>query len=167
MLLVSSMFLANLSSGVVLPWLLITFMNIKNLSRRYEYIQVAATAIVVLLGFSVSQKIGFFLNEYSAGNTIIGRSTFYVSFVNEQYARLALYIMLLLSWLIISLAKLRYKSFSMHLYSFYLPVIVTFFFEGLGLVSFLIPILWFFMGVRPSKTRFQLRGSSGISGAGV
>ncbi len=158
LMLVASMFLANLSSGVVLPWLLITLMNIKSLSRRYKYIRIAALCVVVVLGFSVLQKIGFFLNEYSSGNSILERSTFYVSILNGQYARFAVYSALLMAWFVISLAKIRYQSFSMHLYTFYIPVFITFFFEGLGLISFLIPILWFFVGVRPSTQLHGVRG---------
>lgn len=144
-----SLFLANLSSGVVLAWVLIVVANIKCLAQRYKYVRVAFLLAIVVLGFSITQKADFFYNEFSSGITLFERSTFYVSIINEQYLRFTVYSLLLVAWLIISLAKIEFRSFSWRLYSFYLPMFIAFFFEGIGLISFIIPLAWFFMGVRP------------------
>jgi len=144
-----SMLLANLSSGVILPWVLIVFMNISNLASRYKFIRLLSVVAAIVLSYSVFQKYDFFFGEYSVSESLIERSTFYVSIINEQYFRFFAYIALFIAWIVISLAKINSKSFSMGLYSFYLPMFMTLFFEGLGLISFLIPVIWFYVGIRP------------------
>jgi hypothetical protein len=148
LLLIFSALLANLSSGVVVPWVLIAFMNIKELSNDYRFVRVIAALVIIVLGFSIFQKIGFFFYESGGSGGFWERNTFWVSIKNEQYFRFLFYFLLVSIWFWITLCKIYFASFSMKMYSFYLPMIVTFFFEGLGLVSFIIPIFWFFVGIK-------------------
>lgn len=160
-----SMLLANLSSGVVLPWVLIALLNIKDLSQKYKVIWFVALGAVVVLGFSISHKVGFFFGEHAAGESVLSRSTFYVSILNEQYLRLALYSLLFLAWFVIGLASINVKPFPTQLFCFYFPAFVTFFFEGLGLISFLIPMIWFYMGIRPPFNYCNVPRRKGVSNA--
>lgn len=153
-----SMLLANLSSGVVLPWVIIAFLNSKLLFGRYKFVRPIAMAAIVVLGFSIMHKIGFFFGEHSSGPSLMERNTFYVSIVHEQYLRLLVYLTLLFAWLGIGLCKVKFSTFPDNLYLFYVPAFFTLFFEGLGFVSFLIPIAWFYMAVRPVSTYLK-RGS--------
>lgn len=150
-----SMLLANLSSGVVLPWVMIAFLNYRLLFSRYRFVRPIAIVAIAALGFSVVHKIGFFFGEDSSGPSFMERNTFYVSIVNEQYLRFVVYLTLFLAWLGIGLCKVRFWAFPDNLYLFYVPAFFTLFFEGLGLVSFLIPIAWFYMAVRPVSPDVQ------------
>lgn len=156
-----SALLANLSSGVVLPWLIIAMLCRKRLARFYRFFNLIVLVAIVLLAFSVVQKFDFFFGSASQGGSLIERNTFSVSLANQQYLRLGLYTSLLLAWFLIVLNCFFSRQFRSTFSVFFLPIVVTPLLEGLGFVSFLIPICWYFMGVtnqiiRSDQQRWQI-----------
>jgi hypothetical protein len=142
---------------------MISFLNSRLLFDRYKFVRPIAIVAIIVLGFSISHKIFFFFGEDSVGPSFIERSTFYVSFMQEQYLRLFVYISLFLGGAGILFVLAYYRRGGSLLY-FYLPVLFTIPFEGLGLVSFLIVIIWFYLGVRPAYSREKRYGGYVISG---
>ena len=148
-----SALLANLSSGVILPWILIVVAYHRPMFRIYPAIRIVVIAAVALLTFSILQKLDFFFGlggQLGGGESLLGRNTFAVSAQHEQYARLAVYIGLLLLWLYIMLLCTVQRRYREHFFWFMAPVGLLSLVEGLGFVSFLIPMLWFLMGIRPN-----------------
>lgn len=154
-LLCASAVLANLSSGVVVGWLLIAIINYKTLRAKHALISLLVPAMGLSLAFSLAQKVDFFsqtARETRSDNGFIEaltRNTFVVSYQNQQYARLAVYvIMVFLILLILGQALLSFHA-GLRASLFYACAVPGFFLEGLSVMAFIFPVAWFFLGIRP------------------
>lgn len=139
-----SALLANLSSGVILPWILIVL-----LKGRVVYGQYKKSLIVFVFaaaGFLVSvlHKIQHFFikSGVSHDETFLSNNTFYVSVVFEQYDRLIIYSLLAILLFLLMMIYLYYSSSRLYGMAFLLGALPTLLFEGVGLVSFMIVFTW-------------------------
>ena len=143
-LLFISAMLANLSSGIVLSWLGAVFFSFRYIIR--QYVGLVPIIFVLVIGFSMSvmHKVQFMLMSAGAEQNggVIERSTIYVSFVNEQYARLALYIILVLYLFFILNCKILGR-YSNRLFLFFVAAVPSVFLEGIGLMSYLMCFIIF------------------------
>lgn len=156
-LFVASAILANLSSGVVMGWLLIAILNRQRFNNYAKLFWTVIVGMFLSFSFSVSHKIEFFYESAKAGGSSDGfvealsRNTLVVSFQYGQYARLVTYsiaFLVLAMIFIYSLFTLRGgKAASL----FYFCSIPGMFLEGLSVMAFLVPIIWFLLGVRPRE----------------
>ncbi|MGF1758897.1 hypothetical protein L4D76_13345 [Photobacterium sagamiensis] len=144
-LLFMSVLLANLSSGIVLSWACIMFFNVKLVLSRYKIM--IPISIVLFVGFvgSVSHKIQYMLSERGAevNGGPIDRSTIVVSFVEGDYARFIIYLLLIATVYFVFQFKLKYAAVSSQLVLFFVPAVINIFFEGIGLISYLFVLIWF------------------------
>ncbi|WP_445765660.1 hypothetical protein [Rheinheimera sp.] len=142
-LFVCSALLANLSSGIVLSWGVGVVASLSHFRKNYRFFDVLF--IIVCLGFigSVIHKYEFMFSSKGAhdnGNAL-ERSTLMVSYLNEQYVKFLFYIGITSLVLMILTVGAWAKSFSFRRWMFFLGAVPVVFFEGIGLVSYLICII--------------------------
>lgn len=140
LLLFISALLANLSSGMVLGWIFASVTSIKYVRNNYP--RILPVLVLMLLGFlgSAIHKYEFMFTALGAeenGNAL-ERSTYIVSFVNEQYGRLIFYLLLAFILLFIILSPLFSKNFSNRKLLFFVGASPLLFVEGIGLISYLL-----------------------------
>lgn len=141
---ISALF-ANLSSGSLLAWILILGLNARMIlalvPRRIYRIALIAAAAVVAAGLanSIAHKLVYFSGSFA---TAIARNTLIVSYQNGEIARLVIYAGLLAAVAAINLFNLAGRA-SWRFASTYIVALTSFLFEGLGPVSFLMPVLWY------------------------
>lgn len=151
-LLFFSFLLVNLSSGVVLAWLAVVFFNLKKTVGSSGFVKLVVFLVGLSFVFSLMHKATFFLGDAGAvGEPFWVRNTFYVSYVAGDFARLFVYSTITLLWLGVVMACLAsYASVKAKKYVLYfLPFSLVLPFEGLGIVSFFIPLFFFYVGFRP------------------
>lgn len=143
-LLFISAMLANLSSGIVLSWVGAVFFSFRHIIRQYVWLVPIIFVLAVGFSMSVLHKIQFMLVDAGAEQNggAVERSTIYVSFIHEQYARLAIYIILALYLFFILNSKLvgRYSN---RLFLFFVAAVPGVFLEGIGLISYLMCFIIF------------------------
>ena len=156
--LIFSALLANLSSGVVLPWLAAIALSWKSIKVKNRVQLICVLMLIISMSTSIIHKFSYFnhlevgaplVNEteadivnvkFSCSNSlfckIISRNTIYVSYITKQYKRFVVYLgilaILLFSWAFCLKNKMREHLF----FAISLP---GFFFEGLWALSFLVP----------------------------
>ncbi len=159
-LLAISALLANLSSGAVMVWVGIM---VSNSSRRIRFADLArrkkwTTGVVLLavlgFGYSIRSKLDFFSSAAAGGSsgpaTAISRNTLATSITNGQWPRAVFYTLILLAVVRIILASRR-LPLTRQAKVFYFFAVPTFLFEGLGPLSYIIPILWFYFYILPGR----------------
>jgi hypothetical protein len=150
-----SALLANLSSGVVMGWLLVVLSNYRRLSSKTRKLSLIVACMLLSLSFSLSQKVEFFSDEARATDTSNGaveafqRNTLIVSYENHQYARLVIYCLAVLMLMVILVHGMLQKRGFQKSSWFYVCSIPGLFMEGLSVLAFVVPILWFYLGIRP------------------
>lgn len=156
-----SALLANLSSGLVLSWALIILFNSKIFYQRYK--KLWPVFLVVFLGFigSVIHKVEYMLTSsgIKVNGNPIERSTVIVSFLEGNYARFFVYSMIMMLLFCIFMAKLYFPSISRQYVIFFVPAVINCFFEGIGLMSYLFVLVWFFYSLimRPKDLKVIAR----------
>jgi hypothetical protein len=167
-----SMVLANLSSAAVLCWILIAATHGKELvSRMRLRVWPVALFVVALLslGASLDEKLrglaeggeGYEQQTNAAGGgegglvALLSRNTIYVSLSEGQYGRAAVYLALLLAVALIVGHLLLSRGISRSMKLFFMCAIPAFLVEGLGVVAFLFPVLWYLCGVRPGLPKLS------------
>lgn len=156
-LLIASFMLVNLSSGVVLAWVLVVLLNITRVIGRSVKAKVLVGCVIALFSFSILHKISFFLgDDLNSGESFWDRNTFYVSYVGGNYLRLVIYSMILILWMsVMCLCLLNYNSrVAKSYFLFFLPFLMLIPFEGLGMISYFIVLFFFFIGVRPYCSKY-------------
>jgi len=143
-LLFVSALLANLSSGIVLSWIGAVFFSLRHIVRQYIWLTPSIFILAVGFSMSVLHKIEFMLNSAGAEQNggAVERSTIYVSFIHEQYARLTIYVFLALYLFFILNTKLVGK-YSNRLFLFFVAAVPGVFLEGIGLISYLMCFIIF------------------------
>ena len=158
-LLWASALFANLSSGVVMGWLLIVLVNRRELMQRFKLLWLLVAAMALSLSFSISQKLNFFSETAKTTDSANGaveafmRNTVIVSYQNQQYARLVTYCLAILLLFVIFLHGMMQARRSRSSLKFFVCSVPGLFMEGLSVMAFVIPILWFYLGIRPFKRR--------------
>ncbi|MDI1351790.1 MAG: hypothetical protein PSV35_03325, partial [bacterium] len=146
-----SLLLANLSSGIVLSWLLCVLFNFKKILINHK--KLVPVFIILFIGFiySIISKFYYFFTAVAIKSTsgLLARSTIYVSYDQNQYGRLICYTILIIMLVTILTLILIRSGSSRNLLSFYASAIPAVFLEGLGLISYAICFLWFFVYVQP------------------
>ena len=146
---------ANLSSGSAIGWLLIALLNSNQLFRRYRAAWMIAVCLMALgIYASVCHKMIYFDDLRSVQTTsvyaMIRQCTLAESYRNGQLARLFVYAVMLMAGVgvVVRLWLERHtkKNFTL----FYLVAIPGFLVEGLSVIGFVIPVFWFYAGVRPA-----------------
>lgn len=156
---VVSAILANLSSGVVLAWVIINMLCLKTIRIRYK-----PSLIFFALGcagflISLIHKIQhFFVTTGTAHNeTLVTNNTFYVSYIHDDYLRLTVYVTLGISLWLLLITSACYKEVNQKFFFFMTAAIPTLLFEGVGLVSFLFVFIWSFICGIPKVQRYDLK----------
>jgi hypothetical protein len=159
-LLILSLLLSNLSSGIVLSWLFCVILNYKVILSKHK--KITPIFVILFVGFisSLINKFNYFfssMNIKSMGG-LLSRSTIYVSYNQNQYTRFIFYtLMIILLGIILSLIISRRTTFSKNVLGFFISALPTLFFEGLGLISYSFCFLWFFVYVQPIVFRTHNR----------
>ncbi|MBN8704200.1 MAG: hypothetical protein J0M08_14160 [Bacteroidetes bacterium] len=138
-----SALLANLSSGIVLGWLLAVISSIFYIKSFYpKFFVVISFMMFGFLG-SLLHKIEYMISEQGASQngSVIERSTIYVSFYNGQNFRFSLYVFLIFILFFIVVAPLYSKNFRARNAFFFASSIPLIFFEGVGLISYFLCFL--------------------------
>ncbi len=147
-LLFFSALLANLSSGIVLSWIIVSIGSLCYLKKSYKYLLPLFLAISSGLIGSLINKFYFMFttNGIKENGNVIERSNIYISLIDGNYFRLFFYISLclLLFFSIFTSLLINNKSIRDRLFIFFLAGIPTIFFEGLGLISYLMCFLIFY-----------------------
>lgn len=142
LLLLLSALLANLSSGMVLGWLFSVVASFKYV--RVYYSLVVPAFVLMLSGFvgSLIHKYDFMFSERGASEngSLWERNTFYVSLIDDNYFRFYFYLALTLMLLCILFLSMFSRGFSNRRFLFFLSAFPLVFFEGIGLVSYLLCI---------------------------
>lgn len=144
--------LSFLSSGVALAWLMVFwFCRTKfNVGAFTKF--VAVGCIAVGLTFSALQKLQFFSGDtvgYTKSRGVaaaIERNTITVSYVVEDTARFCVYLLLAAFSAFFLFMLLNNKKTPKYLLLFFLSSIPGFFFEGLSVAAFIMPIAWALVG---------------------
>jgi hypothetical protein len=135
--------LASLSSGVLLPWIFINFMLIKEVHRKFKYLLLVF--VIVLIGFvmSAAHKIQHFFVEsgVSHDESFLNNNTFYVSYIEGDYKRLIVYVTLSIGIWFLLIGSLSLRRVDKVFILFMLAAFPTIMFEGIGLVSFIFILL--------------------------
>lgn len=150
-----SFILSNLSSGSVMNNLIIssTVARKHRVTSKGLYLYIVALVISFIIsvadkyqGFS-EQRAGYDSTVYGASGfeAILSRSTIFVSWMDGNYARVAVYVFIAtvaLGLMIFALKNRQYRGYAVIM----LSVIPSLIFEGLGFMSLLVPILLFLAG---------------------
>lgn len=153
--LILSALLANLSSGIVLSWILIVLLNAKKIFSLYK--ELVPVFIIALIGFfsSFAHKFSFmFLTEGIKNNgNLFERSTIFVSFIDGDNQRFIMYVIMVLMLYGILLCRIAFKTLPKELSLFFIPAFVNIFFEGIGLISFTFIFIWYYylLLLKPNK----------------
>jgi hypothetical protein len=151
--------LANLSSGVVLAWVIINVFCLKTIYFKYKL----AIIFFVLgcIGFIVSvvNKIHhFFIMSGGENNeSLFTNNTFYVSYHQGDSLRLAVYVLLSVSLLLLLITSSSNERINQKFLFFMIAATPTMFFEGIGLVSFLFIFIWSFVCGVPKRQTGHLK----------
>jgi hypothetical protein len=185
MLLILSALFANLSSASVLLWLIACGFNWSNL-KRFKRTAIALTMLLCLsLSVSVMKKISFFQsyvekhygieititedeNDYRETlmefttliKAVTRKSTFIASVRKEHYLRAGLYLAVffgLIHCLMISFPTRRERT---GIFWFFLPGMLVFFLEGLGVMALVSSIIIFLL----EKRQFMMGKTAAFSG---
>lgn len=149
-----SMLLANLSSGVTLAWIGIVFLYRKIFFKKYKWLKKMIIVIGVLFIFSLIHKYQF----VSGGTTnaasddgmvaLIQRNIFFDSIESGRYDRLVAYIFILIFCLSFVLYNYFFRKLSRPWVLSLLPIFPLFFFEGLGVMSYSALLFCLVVGMR-------------------
>lgn len=164
-----SFLFSNLSAGAVANSLLISLTLGRNYRKKSKSLYVFIIAQLISIAISAADKYSGFYEQragYEAtiyGATGIGallsRSTIFASFLDENYARLFVYLILSTSGLalfFLGMTIKQYRGYAVVL----LTIVPSMVFEGLGLMSLLVPILLFLAGEHlPWKPGAARRGT--------
>jgi len=150
-----SAILANLSSGVVLAWVIINMLCLKTIYIKYRVSLIFFALGCIGFLMSVIHKMQhFFVKSGVAHNeTLFTNNTFYVSYMQADYPRLLVYIALGISLWLLLIASACYKEANQKFLFFMSAAIPTLFFEGIGLVSFVFIFIWSFICGIPKVQR--------------
>lgn len=155
-LLMLSLLLANLSSGIMLSWLLCTALNYKKIILTHK--KMILILLIPMMGFMGSSVNKYYYMVSSVGKDVHGgaleRGTLYVSFIHAQYNRFSCYLLILLILIMILLANLMQKRVCKSMLFFFISAIPSVFLEGIGLISYIMCFLLFLIGIR-SKATFR------------
>lgn len=153
-LLILSLLLANLSSGIMLSWLLCTTLNYRKILLTHK--KMILILIIPMIGFmgSLINKYYFMVSSFGqdVNGSALERSTLYVSLVYGQYSRLSCYLLIVLILILILLANLMQKRVCKSMLFFFLSAIPSIFLEGIGLISYVMCFLLFLIGIRSKAT---------------
>ena len=151
---VSALF-ANLSSAVVLPWLAIMLLHI-NYKKVNRFLAIPLLSIMfVSIIFSLIEKIRFFIVGsighsgpeiiFQALMKMFSRNTIWISYLNGNYARCLVYLVLMGMIIFIIIDSWRKVDLPKRLPMFFLPFLLMFFVEGLGPISSLLACFLYFV----------------------
>lgn len=171
--LVISFVFASLSSGAALSGLIISLALTRGYRCKTASMMVYVLGLAFSFGISVLDKYAGFVSGlagYDAtieGATgvaaILSRSTIFVSSIQGDYLRSFVYLGLFAGVLL----ALVHASHSRRLGGYaviFIATIPVFFFEGLGVVSVLVPVLMFLSGVSlPRRLEHWRNGTSALS----
>lgn len=147
-LLFFSALLSNLSSGIVLSWIMVSLGSFFYLKKSYKYLLPLFLVISTGLIGSFINKFYFMFttNGIKENGSMIERSNIYISIIDGNYFRLFFYISLCLSLLfcIFTSLLINNKNIKDRLFIFFLSGIPAMFSEGLGLISYLMCFLIFY-----------------------
>lgn len=156
-LLLSSLFIATLSSGVVLVWLLIFLINIRLVTGHYRLLTYGLFVMVVVVFLpSIMHKIAYSESELEGFQDYFLRGTLVVSFMEGQWARFVFYMSIVVVLLFIAVRSLFLSKLA-SFYLSYVAVLVGVVFEGLGLLCGMIIIIMFFLGFVPNHKFVETR----------
>ena len=151
--------LANLSSGVVLAWVIINVFCLKTIYIKYKL-----AIIFFVLGcagfiLSVVHKIQhfFIMSGGDSNESLLTNNTFYVSYHQDDNLRLIVYTILGVSLLLLLITSACHKRINQKFLFFMIAATPTLFFEGIGLISFLFIFIWSFICGVPKRQREHLR----------
>lgn len=140
-----SALLANLSSGMVLSWGICVASSFSYFRQNYKFFDVIF--FIVCIGFlgSLVHKYEFMFASQGAldNGGAVERSTLVVSYANDQFARFFFYVALTLLILVILIFGALSKFFTFRRWMFFFGSVPVMFFEGVGLVSYLVCIIVF------------------------
>ena len=145
-LFVCSALLANLSSGIVLSWGICVVSSLGHFRRNYKFFDLLFFVVFLGLLGSVIHKYEFMFSSKGAlaNGSALERSTLMVSYLNEQYIKFIFYIGITALIVMILTIGVWAKSFSFRRWMFFVGAVPVVFFEGIGLVSYLICIIILF-----------------------
>ena len=157
--------LANLSSAAVLGWTLIVMANFGSIRRRLlSGILLGMLVLASASGFVVSAtdkyigfgegRPGYAQSTVESENPLlaaVSRNTVSVSVASGDYARAVVYLGVVCAAGAILAALIASRRVPRSIRRFFACAVPGFFFEGLGVLAFLIPVYWFLIGVRPSE----------------
>lgn len=170
LLFISAVF-ANLSSGVVIIWLAIMAYNSRATIRRRKWLTVVFALMVGNFALQFVQKLDFFSAQAGAESSGlvhgITRNTLVTTITTGQWARAVFYLTLLALVAFILIVG-RSVGLTRPARAFYFFALPSFLFEGLGPLSYIVPITWFFLYVargRAPESVQVLRPSSSVAAA--
>lgn len=145
--------LANLSSGVVLAWVIINIFCLKALYIKYKLAIIFFVLGCVGFMLSVINKIHhFFIMSGGENNeNLFTNNTFYVSYHQDDILRLTLYVILAVILILLLILSASHKRINQKFLFFMIAATPTLFFEGIGLVSFIFIFIWSFVCGAPKR----------------
>ncbi|WP_252179563.1 hypothetical protein [Endozoicomonas sp. 4G] len=158
-----ALLLANLSSGVLIPFMLILYFIRKSIGINGKLFFAVATLLVLSVLPSISHKIYYFTEGVEADKnaialnseydlvcdqnlicTMLKRSNIYSSYIIGNYGKTAFYTFFVLSTLILSLYSMARRDKT---YCFFLTSFLGVVFEGLWVVSFFFVVLSYILDI--------------------
>jgi len=171
-LLAVSLLLANLSSGVLLPWLVIVGYHHRRAILRQAWAVALLAVASVSLAFSIMQKESFFTGQGAASDihvpnlgdgllfNAVARNTILVSLHNGMVVRAAAYTaMLLLGLLLAAYLLLNHRVYAQYVV-FQLCFLLSMLVEGIGPISFCMALGLFLLMVFRKTTLSAERQAS-------
>lgn len=155
---VMSALLSFLSSGVALAWLIVFWLC--QAKFKVGTFAKATTCLIVATGltFSAIQKLAFFSGDtvgYTKSKGIaaaIERNTITVSYVVNDTPRFAVYLLLAAFSAFFLFLLLNNRRTPKYLLLFFLASVPGFFFEGLSVAAYIMPIVWAMVGAYVVQT---------------